>query len=214
MKTINKKLLPGILLIFVFLFAVQAQTVTTIQGVVKDSRTKKPIPFASVFVPEAQIGTVTNLDGFFTIKVDSELREKSFVISHLGYRMVRSKISDFLDSGRYEFFLESHTVLLDEVIVRPEDARKLVELAISKIEVNYPQYPNRLTGFYREAIKQRRDYISVIEAVVEVDQSAYGKNSTTDRVKIIQGRKSGTSKKRILFLLSFREDLMFRCFWI
>ncbi len=176
----------------------------TIQGVVKDARTRKPIAFASIFVPEAQIGTVTNLDGFFTLKVDKSIDAKSFTISHLGYRLSNFSVEEYARSGRQEFLMEVNSVMLDEVVIRPDDARQLVLQAINKIEQNYPGESQRLTGFYREAIRQRRDYVSIIEAIVDIDQTPYGKRSATDRVKVIQGRKSGEVKKMDTLLVKLQ----------
>ncbi|MFO7997927.1 MAG: carboxypeptidase-like regulatory domain-containing protein [Bacteroidales bacterium] len=171
-----------------------AQSFHSIHGVVKDAKTQKPIAFASVFVPGTSIGTVANLDGVFTLKVDKSLDAERFSISHLGYRMSQFVIEESLGEDRV-FLLEAFSVLLQEVVIQPNDARALVEQAIDKVFVNYPEEPLKLTGFYREAIKQRRDYISISEAVVDVYQVPYKHQYQSDRMKIVQGRKSGDVKK-------------------
>ena len=43
----------------------------TVWGVVKDLITKRPIPYANVYLPDGTAGTVTNEEGLFTIKVKS-----------------------------------------------------------------------------------------------------------------------------------------------
>ena len=43
----------------------------TVRGVVKDLITKRPIPYANVYMPDGTAGTVTNEEGLFTIKVKS-----------------------------------------------------------------------------------------------------------------------------------------------
>ena len=43
----------------------------TVRGVVKDLITKRPIPYANVYLPDGTAGTVTNEEGLFTIKVKS-----------------------------------------------------------------------------------------------------------------------------------------------
>lgn len=195
MKTKNISRSMAALLVFFLLattgFAQDGSSFYTVQGVVKDAATKKPIAFASIFVPDARIGTVTNLDGVFTLKIDKSIDAQVFSISHLGYRLTNYNIQEYVKDGRHEFLLIPNSVLLEEVVIRPDNPRELVELAISKIEDNYPLEGHRLVGFYREAIKQRRDYVSIIEAVVDIDQTSYGKRSSTDRVRIIQARKSG-----------------------
>lgn len=190
--------MTGLLAFLLFLpagFSQETENYYTITGLVRDAQTRNPIAYASVFIDQAEVGTVTNADGGFILKVDKGLQATHFSITHLGYRGARFRIADYLGNQRHEFLIEPTSVLLQEVVVRPNDARSLVEQAIAKITSNYPDQNYRLTGFYREAIKQRRDYVSISEAVVEVDQTPYFPNSSGDRVKIVQGRKSGNVKK-------------------
>jgi hypothetical protein len=175
-------------------FAQENETFHTVSGVVKDARSNKPIAFASVFIPGTSIGTVANLDGVFTLKINKDLDAEYFSISHLGYRSSGFEIAPNIGQHR-EYRLESYSVLLQEVIIQPNDARALVEKAIDKVQENYPTKPLKLTGFYRETIRQRRDYVSISEAVVDVYQVSYNTPSQADRVRIIQGRKSGDVKK-------------------
>jgi hypothetical protein len=201
-----KLIVPAILVMVLGFGQVIAQgdaNVHTINGVVKDARTKRPIAFASVFVPEANIGTVANLNGVFTLKIPKTINATQFGISHLGYHVASFSVASHIGQGQ-DFFLEAHTVLLDEVVVRPADPRFLVMTALSKIESNYPTVPYQLTGFYREAIRQRRDYISISEAVVDVFQAPYGQKTQSDRTRIIQGRKSGNVKRADTLLLKLQ----------
>jgi hypothetical protein len=165
-----------------------------VSGVVKDAGSNKPIPFASVFVPGTSIGTVANLDGVFTLKIDKGLDTEHFSISHLGYRSSNFKIAG--NAGQYrEYTLEAYSFLLQEVVIQPNDARALVEKAIDMVQQNYPTKPQKLTGFYRETIQQRRDYVSITEAVVDVYQAPYNNPGHSDRLRIVQGRKSGDVKR-------------------
>jgi hypothetical protein len=166
----------------------------TISGVVQDVATKKPIPFVSVYIPGAYIGTVTNLDGYFTLKVPEGLSATVFSISHLGYRTSEYSLAESRGGARV-FALSPYSITLPEVIYQPDDARGIVEKAIAKIADNYPEEPQILTGFYRETIRQRRDYVSISEAVVSVYQTPYNHLGASDRVRIVQGRKSADVKK-------------------
>ncbi len=170
-----------------------SETFHTISGTVRDAGNKRPVAFASVFIPGTHTGTVANLNGSFTLKVKKNLDITEFAISHLGYRVSKFSISDHQGKSG-EFFLNPHSIMLQEVLVRPLDPRELVEGALNRVKENYPEEPYRLTGFYREAIKKRRDYISISEAIIDVYQSSYTSRISSDRVKIIRGRKSGDVK--------------------
>ena len=171
-----------------------SQEFHTISGEVRDARSRQNIAFASVYIPGTSIGTVANLDGVFSLKIQKSLGVSHFSISHLGYQTASFEVEANV-GGQKVFFLEPHSVVLPTVVVRPEDPRELVKNAIDKIPENYPEVGQRLTGFYREAIKQRRDYVSISEAVVDVDQTSYGLRMARDRVKIIQARRSGDVKR-------------------
>jgi hypothetical protein len=51
-----------------------------------------------------------------------------------------------------------------------------------------------MTGFYRESIMQRRDYLSVSEAVIDIYKAPYT-GIQGDQVKIYKGRRSSNVKK-------------------
>ena len=166
----------------------------TVNGVVKDSKNKDRVVFCSISVPGTNIGTVANSDGEFTIKVPKSLSIKEFEISHLGYE---SKKFEIINNGKDKqtFLIDPASVELKGVVIRPEDPRMIVQQAIDKIGGNYSDVPNTLTGFYRETIKQHRDYISIAEAVAEIYKSPYSFTIESDKVKILKGRKGSNVKK-------------------
>jgi len=166
----------------------------TINGVIKDSKTKERVVFGNVSVPGTNIGTVANSDGQFTLKVPKSLNIKEFEISHLGYQNKKFAITE---NGKSEqtFLIDAASVELKGVVVRPEDPRMIVSQAINKIGTNYSNHSSTLTGFYRETIKQRKDYISIAEAITEIYKTPYDFTLESDKVKILKGRKSGNVKK-------------------
>ena len=58
---------------------------TEISGVVKDRQTKKKLGYVNVSVPGTSIGTITNADGGFSIKVTDSIQAEALEISHVGY---------------------------------------------------------------------------------------------------------------------------------
>lgn len=175
-------------------FAQNNTSYYTINGVIKDSKTKQKVVFASVSVPGSNIGTVSNSDGEFTLKVQKSLSATEFEISHLGYVNKKFNIAESLN-GEQVFLVDPYSVELKELVIKPVDPRSIVLRAISSIGDNYSTSPNLLTGFYRETIKQRRDYVSISEAVIDIYKSSYQSNFENDRVKIFKGRKSTNVKK-------------------
>jgi len=165
----------------------------TVSGVLKDAKNGDRISYAAIIVPGTGIGTVSNSEGEFTLKISAKVQAEYIEVSHLSYLTTRFKISE--SSGKHmTFLLEFQPVQLMEFSVVNKDALSLVEMAIKKIKDNYSQEPVMMTGFYREFIMQRRDYISVSEAVVDIYKAPYS-GFQNDRVRIFKGRK-GTDVKR------------------
>jgi hypothetical protein len=175
-------------------FAQNNTSYYTINGVIKDSKTKQKVVFASISVPGSNIGTVSNTDGEFTLKVSMSINATEFEISHLGYINKKFSIAES-SKGEQTFYVDPFSVELKELIIKPIDPRSIVMRAMSNIGENYSNDPNLLTGFYRETIKQRRDYISISEAIIDIYKSSYSNNFDSDRVKIFKGRKSSNVKK-------------------
>jgi len=199
MKTLIKRLVTlsfiAILTLgFCYTFAQNGTTYNTISGVIKDSKTKQKVVFATISVPGSNIGTVSNSDGEFTLKVNKSLNVTEFEISHLGYVNKKFPIAESLSKAQI-FYVEPYSIVLDELVVKPIDARGVVIQAISNVADNYSLEPNLLTGFYRETIKQRRDYVSISEAIIDIYKSSYGNYFDNDRVKIFKGRKGSNVKK-------------------
>lgn len=165
----------------------------TINGVLKDKDSGDKISYATITVPGTGIGTVSNTEGSFILKIDAALQAEYFEVSHLSYATTRFEVPA---DGEKEktYFLEIKPVQLKEVPVVPKDARALVHSAMKKIRENYPEAPSRMTGFYRESIMQNRDYISISEAVVDIYKAPYT-GLERDQVKIFKGRKSSGAKK-------------------
>jgi hypothetical protein len=196
MKNINYYLVrTGILILFFCAYSASLaqNSYVTINGLLKDAKTGEKVIHATITVPNTGIGTVSNSDGEFTLKVDTSLNAEYFEVSHLSYATAKFKISDAIGKEK-TFNLEILPVRLKEVPVLPEDARATVELALRNVSKNYSTAPEMMTGFYRESIMQRRDYLSVSEAVIDIYKAPYT-NRQNDQVKIYKGRRSSNVKK-------------------
>ncbi len=175
-------------------FAQEDETFITIKGKVKDKDTKKEVIFASVSIGDTHVGTVTNVEGEFSIKVKNSLAAQNLEFSHIGYKSKKIPLSELKPEGNV-ILMEPTSVNLEEVTIRPEDGRLIMELALEKIPENYSKQALNSIGFYRETIKQRKDYLSISEALVDIYKASYNKDFEEDKVKIYKGRKSSDVKK-------------------
>lgn len=196
MKTINMHLIRTTLVFFLIAAcgaAFSQSTFVTINGKLKDAKTGDKITYASISIPGTAIGTVSNSDGEFTLKVNNNLNAEYFEVSHMAYATAKYKISEALEKEK-TFFLDLQAIQLKEISVVPQDAREIVRIALRNIRKNYSDVPNMMTGFYRESVRQRRDYLSISEAVVDIYKSPYI-STQEDKVKIFKGRMGSNVKK-------------------
>jgi hypothetical protein len=109
---------PAVLYWLLVLFGVPTAAwaqVTTIRGVVTDAKTKEKLPFVSVSVPQAAIGTNTDQDGEYTLQVPAQYT--SVVYTYLGYRSV-NKTFTAGQSQTINVQLATSSAQLNEVVIR------------------------------------------------------------------------------------------------
>lgn len=160
-----------------------------LKGSVNDKDTQEPIVFASIYLVGTNIGTVSNSDGLFTIKIPVNFINGKIGVSCLGYKNLELQIPD-LQNTRNEIKLELARYYIRELTIRTVDPIQLIREARSKINTNYGNSPVMLTAFYRETIRQNRNYVAVSEAVFDVYKAPYSRLIDEDRIKIFKGRKS------------------------
>ncbi|WP_298140406.1 SusC/RagA family TonB-linked outer membrane protein [Flavobacterium sp.] len=108
MKTIYQKLL---FLLLLLPFSVFAQS--TLEGVVKDSKSKQPIPGVNVVVQGATAGTSTDLDGKFKL---AKLKSgDKIVFSFIGYK---NEIVNYNGQSSISVSLEEESNQIQEVVVQ------------------------------------------------------------------------------------------------
>jgi hypothetical protein len=178
-------------------------TYTALTAKVIDQATSDPVVFASVFQTGTNIGTVTNSDGEFILKVPGTSPQGTISITHLGYKNKTVDIASLMGKD-VKIKLEQHAIPIEEVVIRKLDPKQLLITALSKRKDNYSAFPEMQTGFYRETIKQNRNYVSVSEAVLDIYNAGYRDNFDFDRVRIFKGRKSKDVKKMDTILVKFQ----------
>jgi len=191
-----KSIIISLLAVFIFPFFAEAQTVNykTIKGKVKDKETRANIIFATVSVVNSNVGIVTNAEGEFVIKIKDSLKAKQLEFTHIGYQSKKVLISELKPKGNV-IYLEPAAVSLDEITVRPLDAKDIIKAALQLKGKNYSSVPLNYTAFYRETVQKRKDYLSINEAVVDIYKAPYNKPLEKDLVKIYKGRKGSNVKK-------------------
>lgn len=173
-----------------------AQNKVTISGNLQDKETNEPLIFASIGIKEQAIGTISNTSGAFDFHINRQDVSKGIiVISMLGYETLSLKINSLDISKPVTFNLKKVPKVLDEVIIIDSlTSFELLEIAINKIPINYPENPFLLDGFYRDLKRVNGTYISLLEAAIQVFDNNYEKprnpSKLREKVGLIEIRKS------------------------
>lgn len=104
------------LLLLVFIIPFFAVSQHKIQGIIIDSKTKKPLPFASI-VTNTNYGTLTDLDGEFSIKSKNSFQK--ITISYVGYQSVTVPIS--INDKFISIKLKASIENLEEVLITDKE---------------------------------------------------------------------------------------------
>ncbi len=188
-QTVFSFLLLGLFIAWMPLQAENDSHYFSVNGVVKDKSNNKKLEFVTVSIPGTNIGTVTNDDGEFTLKIKDSLKVNQIELSRVGYYSQKISVNGN-NIDNQTFYLNANPKVLNEIVVKSwNDPAALVLEAIKRIEKNYSNNPSLLTGFYRETAKKGRNYINISEAIINIYKTEYSKDAYSDRVNIYKGRK-------------------------
>jgi hypothetical protein len=171
----------------------EVENYTEFKGKIIDKKTGTPLAFASVSVIGLNISTISNSEGEFLIKVPKETPDPKVLISFIGFRNKTVTLND-LKPGKSKIEMDPTLIELPELNVISKDAEVLMRAVIAKKGINYFNIPTLMTAFYRETIKKNRSYVSLSEAVVEVNKQPYT-SIKSDAVKLYKARKKADYSK-------------------
>ncbi|MBR5297918.1 MAG: carboxypeptidase-like regulatory domain-containing protein, partial [Parabacteroides sp.] len=162
-----------------------------ITGVIKDKETQKRLGNANITAAGSNIGTVSNANGEFSLKIPHKEATKGFRISHIGYSNTYLTMEEIKQQENHvTIWMHPASFILNETIIYGGEPRDLVERAIRKIATNYSESENLYTAFYRETLQKRSRYIGISEAIMHVFKSSYDTRTLNrDRVQLLKGRR-------------------------
>ncbi len=163
------------------------------KGKVIDSNTHKSLAFATLNILTTNISTITNTQGEYQLKVPIQYLNNKLIISFLGYTSEIINLNN-LATKNAKINLETYIEELAEVKIHFKNANSLVQKVLENKETNYLDFLSNMTAFYRETIKKRKTYVSLSEAVLEINKQSYT-NHRNDIIKLYKARKSTDYKK-------------------
>lgn len=161
----------------------------TLRGIITDQKREETIPFCNVAIVGKAIGTMSNNDGIYSIKIPVKYKNDTLRFSCLGFLPFEIPIANTTDS-LLNVNLEKtvyHLKTVDVVLYHPPF---VLQSFFENLSKNYNDKYSLFTTFYREIIQENSNYTDVSEAVLNVLKAPFSNEFNEDLVKFIKGRKS------------------------
>ncbi|EMY82274.1 putative outer membrane protein [Psychroflexus gondwanensis ACAM 44] len=98
----------------------------SIQGKIIDAETKLELPYVNIGIPKTNIGTVSNKDGYFNLRLNKNVKPNdSLQFSFIGYESKLIKISSFSNS-KVKIEMTPHIDQLSEVVLSSKKPKRKI----------------------------------------------------------------------------------------
>src|SRR5690554_2638110 len=181
------------LVILISFLALNSFAQTELKGKVADFMTYMPIESASVYIKNTTVGSITNVDGKFALRVPEANLADTLVISSIGFKSFEMVIDQFENGS--DIFLEEDVASLDEVVLvtdtRPKTGNDIMVRAIERLPENLPDEPYLQKGFLRHKERNKKEYKWLIEAAITLYDTDYGLGAKDNlKINVEETRKS------------------------
>lgn len=142
----------------------------TLSGVVKDGKAQEPLVGVNVLLSDLQVGTITNAEGRFELKVASGVHVVNFSYINFDEKVVDLAI---YTDGEMDVTLEEAPTVLEEIVVQDKAAREITTSRIGQTQISIREI-KRAPALLGEVdlIKQ----IQVLPGVTTAGEAASGFN--------------------------------------
>lgn len=178
----------------------------SVYGHVIDNRSEKPLSYATIALPGTHLGTVTNENGFFSLRLPASLTRPVLVASYMGYKNHYYPLGD-TTGDTITIEMDRNMISLQEVIIRYKDPVEIVRDYIRNLPDNYLDEGSAMYAYYRESVRRNRKFMFFSEAVVEIDKSSYANQKSFERAKLLKGRKVTDVSEEDTVLLKIRAGI-------
>ena len=163
-----------------------------LSGKIVEEKKGEPIPHATISILNKPIGTISNTDGDFLLKVHPDFIHDTIIISCMGYAQIIMPAFKLMDEDL--FIMKPISIRIREVKVTATTPENLLRNIRNNLKENYSDSTDLMTAFYRETVQQDGSYISASEAIIEILKAPYNNLLKSDLVRLIKGRRSSDVK--------------------
>ena len=148
---------------------------------------KQALAFTSISIMSKSIGTISNEEGRFSLRLTKENLNDTITISTLGFKSFKIKVQDFIDQKIEIVTLEEDLVSLDEIVI--QDPSSYAKSALKKLKETTYNKGHQLNMLYRRFSNENNVSRFLVEHYVKV----YDRGPTSREfgpIEIVEARKS------------------------
>jgi len=160
--------------------------IQVLQARIVDAETKTALPFVNIGVKNKSLGTISNENGDFILKLRSSQYPDTLSFSYIGFKSQHIPANDLKSDVTIE--LEPNIIPLQEVVIRSMNPKSLVRYAIRSKKNNYSANASLLRCFYREIMTRNNKYKLYTEGLLDVYKSPYRPTLFNDQIKLLKRR--------------------------
>ncbi len=177
-----------VITLFSPLSSVKAQSGTSISGTVVDADSGDPLVGVNILVKGKVIGTITNLDGEFSLTVN-DTPPLTLVVSSVGYNAQEVEITQ-AQTSNLSVQLSEQTILGQEVVIsasRMEESILQSPVSIEKMDIRDIQSA-AAPSFYDQIVNLKGIDVSAQSLTFKsINPRGFGANGNTRTVQLIDG---------------------------
>ena len=152
------------------------------------SENKIPIAYANIWIKNTSIGTITNSQGRFKLKIPKKYIQNSINISYIGYSTFEKEISQVSDD--ILVVLKNKKSKIPTVnIVADDFVESILKKAYESIADNYPTENKEYQVFYQEKLSHKDSILYIAESILQINKGSYKRKNAYGQIKIIESRK-------------------------
>ena len=174
-----------------------AKSQIEIKGNIANEATKEKIPFVSIQLLNSHIGTQSNADGHYILKVPNNKTSDTVVFSALGYKKMKIIVSDLRKQRHIQ--LTPHALDLKEVTIKDfASPQSLLDEVLRRIPQNYHSTPTVSTFFFRDWSMANDSLYLFYESLTDVYRAGYGKFDKKRYYKVLPNKRAIESNYKLI----------------
>lgn len=137
----------------------------TIRGVISDAESGEPLPSATVLLEGSLRGTISNLEGEFSIEITPENLPAALLIRYIGYESKRLEI-ETVPRNPVNVLLNRSVTMMEDIVVTDEDPGiSIMERVIERKKIWRADLASyEVDAFTRQVLKNDTSIVSITES--------------------------------------------------